>query len=83
MSRADKRLLRLQEHDRWLKWTGRRCLACSRELDDDDLLVGANPRRPRVCADCCGAQVVVDVPPGQEWREEWDREDEAFMGHPR
>jgi hypothetical protein len=66
MTRADKRTRRLQEHDRWLKWTGRRCIACGRELHDDDLLEGVNPREPRPCANCCGAEgVIVDTPPGQ------------------
>jgi hypothetical protein len=64
MSRTDKRLLRLQEHDRWLKWTGRRCVGCGRELDDDDY-GGDNPREPRSCINCCGVGVIVDVPPGQ------------------
>jgi hypothetical protein len=66
MTRADKRLRRLQEHDRWLKWTGRRCIACGQALDDDDY-GGDNPREPRVCIDCCGVEgVIVDVPPGQQ-----------------
>jgi hypothetical protein len=72
VSRTDKRLLRLQEHDRWLKWTGRRCLACGSELDDDDLLEDANPREPRVCTACCGSEVVLEVPPGQRLPEGWD-----------
>ena len=63
-NRADKRLRRQQEHDRWLKWTGRRCIGCGRDLDDGDLIV--DPRGPRPCIDCCGREIVIDVPPGQK-----------------
>jgi len=61
VSRADKRLARLQEHDRWLKLHGRRCVACGRDLDDEDLVEGVDPREPRTCLDCCGSEVVVEA----------------------
>jgi hypothetical protein len=55
--KAQKRLQRALERDRWLKAHGRRCVACGRALDDDDLLEGVDPRQPRTCIDCCGAVV--------------------------
>lgn len=60
MTRTERRLARLQEHDRWLKLHGRRCVACGRDLDDDDLVEGVNPREPRTCIDCCGSDVAVE-----------------------
>jgi hypothetical protein len=71
MTRTDKRLRRLQEHDRWLKWTGRRCCGCGGGLGDDEEYGGDDPRQPRVCANCCGSEIVVDVPPGHEPRPAW------------
>lgn len=61
MSRADKRLLRVQEHEYWLRGHGYRCVACGHDLDDDDLVAGADPREPRTCMDCCGAEVPEDL----------------------
>jgi hypothetical protein len=56
-SKAVKRLRREQEHDRWLRSHGRRCVACGRDLDDEGLVDGVDPREPRTCVDCCGAEV--------------------------
>jgi hypothetical protein len=61
MTRAEKRLLREQEHDRWLRSHGRRCVACGRDLDDDDLDELADPREPRTCIDCCGTEAEIPL----------------------